>query len=324
MDTRPPTATASANRPALDTLLHRADIWRGRETGDAASEPVLDSGFAPLNQALHRGGWPAAGLTELLTPAPGPALLRLLLPALARLHHDDPGLIVLANPPARPAAEALQQAGIDLTRLLVFNSDDVKGTLMRACREAAASDAVAALICWWPDTLRDPRLLRRLHRAGQQGRCWVVILRDQRHLRDSSPAPLRLHCQPKLSHDAPWQLHLHILKQPGGWAGQQLALPWQPPALHSVLGRAARLPVPDAMQPHSQQREPLPATPSPAIQPPPAEPAIYRLGLPGKAPAMPPLDLGPAPHAPPASLPDAAPEPSPAPVPDTTPRPEHA
>ncbi|WP_111656985.1 hypothetical protein [Isoalcanivorax indicus] len=322
MDIPPPTTPAEP--PVLDTLLQRADIWRGRDTGDTAAEPVLDSGFAALDQALHRGGWPATGLTELLAPAPGPALLRLLLPALSRLHRDDPGLILLANPPARPAAVAMKQAGIDIDRLLVLHSDDPQGTLMRACREAAASDAVAALICWWPDTLRDPRLLRRLHRAGQQGRCWVVILRDQRHLRDSSPAPLRLHCQPQLHHDAPWQLHLHILKQPGGWAGQQLTLPWHPPALHSALGRAARLLAPHGMQQrlqqHAPQHEPLPATP--AIQPPPAEPVIYRLGLPGKVPAIPPLDLGPVPHAVPPPLPDTTPEPEP--LPSTTSRPEHA
>ncbi|MBZ2189955.1 hypothetical protein K8B33_12665 [Alcanivorax sp. JB21] len=279
----------------LHELLHRADIWRGRDALPDAAPPVRHTGFSALDHALHHGGWPAHGLTELLSPADHPGLLRLLLPALASNNSGtdlstDKGMIILANPPARPNAAALRRAGLDITRLLILRSSGETRHLLRACLEAAASDSVSALVFWAPANLKDPRQLRRLHLAAQQGRCWLTLIRDPRFAHQSSPAPLRLHWQPQPT--SPGQpLHearLTVLKQPGGWAGQQITLPWLPDALQHPVGRAAGLPPPLAQ---TAATPALTAHTRPPAVPPEPEPVIYRLGTPGKHQPAPVPDL---------------------------------
>ncbi|AJD47789.1 SOS cell division inhibitor SulA [Isoalcanivorax pacificus W11-5] len=268
-------------QPPLQSLLHRPDIWRGRDSAGASRPTARPTGFAALDSALHHGGWPAHGLTEILCEALCP--LRLLLPALART--GDEGLVVLANPPALPGAAAWQAAGIPLERLLLLTAPANQPALLRrACLEAASSDAVTAMLVWLPRQERDPRLLRRLHLAAQQGRCWLVAIRDSHFRHHSSPAPLRLGLTPVQQPEA--DVQLEIIKQPGGWAGQQMTLAWFPPSLRQPATAPAHAATPAHMDTHSPT---LPAiTPRPE---PPQEPPEYRLGLPGKAAAPPVLDL---------------------------------
>lgn len=210
---------------SLHKLLHRRDLWRARDGLRNTRDTVLPSGFPVLDQALHGGGWPAAGLTELLCDTPCPPALRLLLPALAAL---DDGLVILAGPPARPRAGALHRAGLDLSRLLVLHSREPR-ILLRACHESAASGAAAALVAWLPRGADDPKTLRRLHLAAREGRCLLVAMRDSGEQAQPSPAPLRLLLQPCL----PGDLAIQVLKQPGGWAGQQVRVPVLPDHLRT-------------------------------------------------------------------------------------------
>lgn len=222
----------------LTSLLNRRDLWLGRSTGPAG-DGVLDTGFSELNRALHHGGWPEAGLCELQCRAPCPLTLRLLLPGLAGLQQ---GGILLAAPPARPSARALQAAGLDLQRVLVLRGRQ-PDTVLRACREAAASEAFAALVLWWPDSIQ-ARDLRRLQLAARQGHCWLTLIRPDTGNPQPSPAVLRLRLIPC----PPGDLQLDILKQPGGWAGQSLRLPMLPDYLRSPLPDTVDMPVPDTCQ----------------------------------------------------------------------------
>lgn len=296
------------NSPSLQSLLSRPDLWRGRDTRSARLT-VWQTGFAALDASLHQGGWPAHGLSELLCEPLCP--LRLLLPALAQAARQ--GLIVLANPPALPGAQAWAAAGIDLARLLLLSAPANEPALLRrACLEAASSDAVAALLLWLPAREQDPRLLRRLHLAAQQGRCWLVAIRPHRFRQHSSPAPLRLQLQP-----AGADMTVEIIKQPGGWAGQRLTLPWLPASLHDTRPATAQLAAPSHMATEAPQQQPV--TPQPA---PPPELPEHRLGLPGKMP-MPPLALPEKmPEHMPKQMPGSAPTENPStPQPSATPRP---
>lgn len=201
---------------SLDHLLHRADVWRARDGRRCSGEAVLASGWPELDQALHLGGWPAHGLTEWLLDGPCPQALRLLLPALAEA---DDGLVVLAGAPARPHTRTLRRAGLNPEQLLLLHARDPE-TLMRACRECAASDTTTALVVWLPRRLHEPRNLQKLHRAARRGRCLLVLMRDVWDAEQPSPAPLRL----VLASRPPGDLAVRIEKQPGGWAGQQLQL----------------------------------------------------------------------------------------------------
>jgi cell division inhibitor SulA len=228
---------------SLAFLHSRPDLWRGRLT-----QPLVETqetGFEALDRALHNNGWPTSGAVELLCESPCPQALRLLLPVLSR---RQDGLIAMANPPARPQAHTLHQAGIHSANLLIMRSTDPK-TLLRACRETAASGAASALLAWLPEGSDSPANLRRLHMAAKQGRCLVVVLRHARHAVNASPAPLRLLLQGSRAA----QVSVEIIKQPGAWGGQTVSIPLSPERIHSPLADTTQMPVPTSM---ATQRQP--------------------------------------------------------------------
>lgn len=228
-------ACDTSRQPALDTLLHHDNVWRGRPAGH---QQGMDSGFPALNSALHLNGWPAAGLVELLCSGPCPQALRLLLPTLAE---RDDGLLLLANPPARPRADTLRQASIHSQRLLVMRSKR-QDILLRACHDALVSGSVSALVVWLPDDMDDQTSLRRLHLAAREGHCLLVAMRSARHADRPSPATLRL----RLRALPPTHLGVDVIKQPAGWGGQQLSLALLPERLSQPLPASADMPVPAA------------------------------------------------------------------------------
>ena len=71
---------------SLETLLHRADVWRGGAAPASATGlgTALPSGFDALDAQLPGGGLPRRALTEILLPREGIGELRFLLPLLAR------------------------------------------------------------------------------------------------------------------------------------------------------------------------------------------------------------------------------------------------
>lgn len=216
----------------LQQLLSRRDTWRGRAP-DGAARGGRPTGFAGLDRLLSLGGWPRHGLVELLCPLPCPPLLHLLLPVLAG---DEPGARLIANPPERPSATALARAGVSLEQLLILHAE--RDGLLRACYEAAASDALSVLLLWAPGGALPAGTLRRLHLGAQQGRCLLVLARPRRAARQPSPAPLRL----GLECPAPGELTVIVHKQPGGRPGEQCRLVLLPEHLRRAPPAIASLP----------------------------------------------------------------------------------
>src|SRR3954464_1568163 len=101
---------------ALDQLLQRNVLWRGGSLG--ASLDAVASGFACLDEQLPGGGWPRAGLSELLADAEGIGELALVLPALARLTGAGKR-VIWVGPPHVPYAPALAAAGPPFLGLLL-------------------------------------------------------------------------------------------------------------------------------------------------------------------------------------------------------------
>jgi protein ImuA len=233
-----PTPAVTDQAPTLNALLDRPGVWRGRPS--RRHTEVLDSGFTALNGSLHQGGWPASGLVELLCAGPCPQALRLLLPVMAG---NNDGLLVLANPPARPRADTLQQAGIPSHRLLVMRSER-QDTLLQACHEALSSGAVSVLVVWLPERMDDQTSLRRLHLAAREGNCLLVAIRAVAHADRPSPAVLRL----RLRVQPPAHLGIDIIKQPGGWGGQQLSLALMPERLSQPLAASCDMPPPPRLR----------------------------------------------------------------------------
>ena len=169
-------------------------VWRAGE--NRASWRTHSTGFDVLDRHLPGGGWPARGLTEILTEHYGIGELSLLMPALARLGQGEggsTGCIVWVAPPYIPYAPALHSQGIDLDRVLVVRDHTgARGNqdVLWAMEQALRLGSCAAVLAWTRSMDQAP--LRRLQLAAEAGRCWAVLFRPPDASRQRSPAVLRM------------------------------------------------------------------------------------------------------------------------------------
>ena len=198
---------------SLDKVLANPRVWRGRE--QAARKAGLASGYPELDKHLPGGGWPTGALTEILTPHYGIGELRLLMPALARLGGEapqqdfaEPGWIAWVAPPFQPYPPALQQYGIDLSRMLIVRPRDASEILWSA--EQALSSGTCAAVLLWPQML-DDQASRRLQLAAEKGASWAIAFRPLSANRQPSAAALRLEL-----YASDEGMRVHILKSRGG------------------------------------------------------------------------------------------------------------
>ncbi len=201
-------------QPKLAELLQHPTIWQTAR--HSSMQPGLATGFACLDNQLHVGGWPLASSTELLSSRHGIGELQILLPALRQLGQQ--GWLALIAPPYLPYAPALQQSGINLKQLLIVQSRNVADALW-ASEQLLRCGHFTAVLSWFGAANIRYAQLRKLQIAAQEGHSWAVLFRPAQLAAQSSPASLRIKLQASPQHVA-----LHILKQPGGWGGQQLAL----------------------------------------------------------------------------------------------------
>lgn len=207
---------------SLDKLLENPRLWRGH--GQAQAEPGLATGYEVLDRHLPGGGWPKQALTEILVEHYGVGELRLLMPALAQLSNgdadpacDEPGWIAWVSPPFQPYPPALQQWGIDLSRILIVRPKSDSEMLWSA--EQALASGTCAAVLLWPDRLSD-QASRRLQLAAEKGGSWAIAFRPPAARREPSAAALRIELL--TGRDG---TRLSILKSRGG----------RPAVLHDVV-----------------------------------------------------------------------------------------
>lgn len=207
---------------SLDQLLENPRLWRG--SNPAQGMAGLASGYDRLDRHLPGSGWPQHALTEILVEHYGIGELRLLMPALARLSAEDtgsdfaePGWIAWVAPPFQPYPPALQQWGINLSRMLIVRPKSDKEMLWSA--EQALSSGTCAAVLLWPDTL-DDQASRRLQLAAEKGGSWAIAFRPLAARAEPSAAALRIELQSDQS-----GTRLTILKSRGG----------RPAVLHDVI-----------------------------------------------------------------------------------------
>jgi protein ImuA len=183
-----------ANRATFTLPPHLArQVWRGEQV-DAYAWPGLASGFAALDRVLPGGGWPCGGLTEILAEHSGIGEMRLLAPALRAVTAADgqAAYAVLVAPPYMPYAPALAAWGVALERVVWVRA--APRDALWVAEQALKHAGVGALLVWLPTVRADA--LRRLQVAAQDGRALAFALRPASAASQSSPAPLRLLCQP--------------------------------------------------------------------------------------------------------------------------------
>lgn len=199
---------------SLDHLLQRTDIWRGGQLATAVS--AVPSGYAELDELLPGGGWPRGALTDILMARQGIGALRLLMPALSQLSHDDRWICWVA-PPHIPYAPALMSAGIDLSRVLLVHPKGQQDG-MWAVEQSLRSGNCSAVLAW--PALSDAGVLRRLQLAAEAGDALGFLFRSQRFVDRPSPAALRI----QLDTHSDSRLSVSILKRRGGWSAGPVQL----------------------------------------------------------------------------------------------------
>jgi cell division inhibitor SulA/protein ImuA len=214
----------------LSRLLEHPAIWRGRS---AARTKTLPTGFAALDEGLPGGGWPHAGLIEILPTCFGAGEVALLLPALAAVtRRPEARWCAWVAPPLHPFGPTLAARGVALERVLVVSQNspgagwpatrsppyalrasgggpkDVGWAFEQTLRSGACDIALG----WLQSAL--PRQIRRLHLAAERGDTLGVLFRPREAARDSSPAVLRVVVEPT----APGA-RVTLLKSRGGTRG---------------------------------------------------------------------------------------------------------
>ncbi|HKZ74103.1 MAG TPA: translesion DNA synthesis-associated protein ImuA [Steroidobacteraceae bacterium] len=211
----PTEASQNATPEALDRLLEHPAIWRGRS---AAHIETVSSGFPSLDEALPGGGWPRAGLVEVLLPHAGIGELALFMPALAALSREPVARwCAWISPPFEPFAPALAAHGVALERVLVARA----GKPLWALEQALGSGACAAALAWIERA--HPRDVRRLQLATERGRTLGVLFREPHGGRGSTCAALRLRLAA-----AKDGVRITLVKSRGGLRGT-VDLLWQQP-----------------------------------------------------------------------------------------------
>jgi cell division inhibitor SulA/protein ImuA len=177
---------------ALRQLLANPRIWQGQAGEQGLSG--LASGYPKLDRQLPGGGWPRNALTEILLEHYGSGELKLLMPALAQLSQprDDAteaGWITWVAPPFAPYPPALEQWGVNLSRVLIVRPKKPSETLWAAEQALSSGTCVAVLL--WPQAL-DDAASRRLQLAAEKGQSWAIAFRSLKARSQPSAAALRI------------------------------------------------------------------------------------------------------------------------------------
>lgn len=216
-------------------------VWQASAISPFAV-PTAPTGWAALDAELPGGGWPLAGLIELLLPVSASGELALLQPWLGALERRELGAqeLLWVAPPGVPCTSALQAMNVALARLVCVKPASLADAAW-AVEQALRAGSCAAVLWWNPGPCPGPTL-RRLHLAAQAGATPLIALRPAAARRCSSPAPLRLACSPLAGR----QLAVEVFKRRGPPMGATLTLdlPWPASASGPEVRKAVAPPVP--------------------------------------------------------------------------------
>jgi protein ImuA len=222
---------AAAIQLATTTLSSqlRGQVWQGNEVAESDSR-VISSGYSMLDQLLPRQGWSAGCLTELLTEYAGVGEVRLLAHALRHLTKQAERYVMFVAPLYQPCATVLRAWGVDVERILWVRSSEDQAVWVAA--QALKQDGVGAVLVWLPNARADK--VRRLQVAAQESAALAFLIRPVEAARESSPAPLRMICEPLLPANAQminrrqWLqeigMSIHIFKRRGPPLAEPLRL----------------------------------------------------------------------------------------------------
>ena len=199
---------------SLKSCLNRRDIWRGSQSTTTTCA-VVSTGFDKLDQCLPGGGWPLGAITEILVKDINYSPMWLIAPTLSVLSKQARWQTWIA-PPHIPFAPALNDNGIELSRILLVRPSKQQDALW-AAEESLQSGGCSVVLFWTQHLSRIP--LRRLQLAAERSQTWMICFCTGRIVDSHTNATLRIQCQPD-----PNGIQLNILKCRGGRSVSNLTL----------------------------------------------------------------------------------------------------
>lgn len=173
---------------SLPDLLarHAHRIWTGKTPRPTGS--FISTGHRELDAVLG-AGWPTSTLVEIMSSGAGLGRSTLLLPALATLTQAGKAIAWL---PAddQPYAPSLHDSGVDLSRVMVIDTQDHQQR-MWAAEQSLRNSACGAVVLTETKTIGDT-LLRRLKLAAAAGGSVAFLLRSEQAAKNPSPASVRI------------------------------------------------------------------------------------------------------------------------------------
>jgi cell division inhibitor SulA len=166
--------------------LHHLNAWERPTTrGQVASIPT---GIPGLDELLPGGGWPEAGLVEIIIPDDHADAMALVLPLLACLGEQHRWL-GLVSPPCIPRSRILQDTSINPLRLQQINPHAGRSDMWTM--EYMLQDGNYSVVLAWPSC--DTELVaRRLVNAAGAGNSLGILFRYESFFRKASATGLRL------------------------------------------------------------------------------------------------------------------------------------
>jgi len=127
----------------------------------------------PANQTMNPDNGLAGKITEIVLQGDDLSQMPILLPLLAQLSRDQRWFVWVAPPVLLPKA-LLQDAGIDLKKVILLKPDEQNSEYELACKALSAGTCHAVIT--WPGYLSSEQL-QGLEAAAREGSSHGVVVR---------------------------------------------------------------------------------------------------------------------------------------------------
>ncbi len=151
--------------------LHHVNAWESTATN--GSSLVTATGIPVLDELLPCGGWPKAGLVEIIVPDEYTDVVALLMPAFIRLSRQG-RWIAMVNPSYQARAHLFSEAGMDHASVLQVNPHPGRSALWTA--ESMLRSGDCSVVMAWPNCNTE-LMDKRLQKSAMHGKALGILFR---------------------------------------------------------------------------------------------------------------------------------------------------
>ncbi len=188
------------------------DLWLAKDLTTSAPSGI-STGYENLDAALSNKGWPNSGLIEITYQSMGNGELRLILPVLRQLSQSQNRWIAWIDPPLIPYAPGLQSLGVDIRKILLVHTKDVKDMLW-SLEKTCKSKNCSVVLAWINRPLKFKET-QRLQLAAKVGGNPIYLFHPLSYCSENSSASeLRLVLR---STEKSGTISIDINKRRRGW-----------------------------------------------------------------------------------------------------------